>query len=322
MRFLVCSLLSLTLLGCSQAGNNAKKSPETKSRGKLGISVLTMRNPFFKVIADTFTEEATKAGYEVLAMDGDNSVDKQRAQVKDFLQQKVAAIVLCPCDPRAIGPVIQEANAADVPVFTADLACLVPEARVVSHIATDNYSGGKLAGEAMIEALGTQKPRKIAILHYPEAESCIQRVKGFEEVIQAYNQRHPDAKFDIVRKLSGSGHRDVGFKAAQAILDAVPDLDGLFAINDPSALGAHAALEAAKRTGAVKIIAFDGQPEGKQAIKEGKIYADPIQYPDKIARTTFESIQKYLAGETLPAEILIPTTLYRKADADQDPALK
>ena len=80
-------------------------------------------------------------------------------------------------------------------------------------------------------------------------------------------------------------------------------------------LGARAALEHAKRESRVKIIGFDGQPEGKQAIKEGKIYADPIQYPDKIGRETAKAILRYFDGDPPPPEILIPTGLYRQADA-------
>ena len=70
------------------------------------------------------------------------------------------------------------------------------------------------------------------------------------------------------------------------------------------------------------MVGFDGQLEGKQAIKEGRIYADPIQFPDEIARRTVHAIMTYLEGEKVPPEILIPTRLYYKADADKDPALK
>ena len=70
------------------------------------------------------------------------------------------------------------------------------------------------------------------------------------------------------------------------------------------------------------LIGFDGQPEGKQAIKQGKIYADPIQFPDKIGRVTVQTIVKYFEGEEVPPEVLIPTALYRKADAEKDPELK
>ena len=105
-------------------------------------------------------------------------------------------------------------------------------------------------------------------------------------------------------------------------MQAHADLAGIFAINDPSALGARAALEKAGKADQVKLVAFDGQPEGKRAIKEGKIYADPVQYPDRIGRETARAIVKYFEGEEVPAEVLIPTGLYRKADADKDPDLK
>ena len=68
----------------------------------------------------------------------------------------------------------------------------------------------------------------------------------------------------------------------------------------------------------MKIIGFDGQPEGKQAVDEGIIYADPVQFPDRIGKMTVETIIRYFAGEEVPAEQLIPTALYRREDARKD----
>jgi ribose transport system substrate-binding protein len=100
-----------------------------------------------------------------------------------------------------------------------------------------------------------------------------------------------------------------------------PDLRGIFAINDPSALGAWTALKQAEKQDQVVIVGFDGQLEGKQAIRDGKFYADPIQFPDQMGIMTVQNIVKYLDGEEFEAVQLIPTELYRKADAEQDPAL-
>ena len=112
------------------------------------------------------------------------------------------------------------------------------------------------------------------------------------------------------------------YKVAQDALEANPDLAGILAINDLSALGAYSALEKASKTDQVKIIGYDGQPEGKQAIKEGKIYADPIQYPERIGVETVQAIVRYFRGEPPAPEILIPTGLYRKADAEKDKTLQ
>lgn len=317
-----CSLLlALIVVGCTPQADKGASGPSRASRRIIGVSVLTLTNPFFKTIGDSLTDEAGKQGYEVSVVSGDFDVAKQRDQVKDFIVRKVSAIVLCPCDSKAIGPVIKEANAAGIPVFTADIACLDPDAKVVSHIATNNYEGGKEAAKAMIEVLG-DRGGKIAILDFKVVESCIMRVKGFKEAIEEHNAKSPTGKIEIVAELNGGGAKDIGYRAAEDLLQAHANLAGIFAINDLSALGAHAALEKAGRAKQIKLIGFDGQPEGKQAIKDGKIYADPIQFPERIGRTAAQTILKHFDGETVEKEILIPTALYRKADADKDPELK
>jgi ribose transport system substrate-binding protein len=322
MRNLVMRIFSTGVLALALLAAGCSRSAEKKdSKGTIGVSVLTMTNPFFKVIADTITAELGKQGYDVIAVSGEFDVANQQKQVKDFLVRKVSAIVLCPCDSKAIGPVIQEANKQGVPVFTADIACLAPGAKVETHVATDNYAGGKQAGVAMIEALG-EAGGKVVVLDFKQAESCLLRVQGFTEVLDEHNKNKKSGKIEIVAELPGGGQKEQGYKAAQDALEAHPDLAGIFAINDPSALGAYAALHKAKKTDQVKLIGFDGQPEGKQAIKEGKIFADPVQYPDKIGQETARVILQYLRGERPPAEILIPTGLYRQADGLKDSTLK
>jgi ribose transport system substrate-binding protein len=161
----------------------------------------------------------------------------------------------------------------------------------------------------------------VAVLDMPEVESVQLRTKGFEEEIAKHNDKG-GGRIEVVAKLPGGGAKDQSFKSAEDVLQAHPDLAGMFAINDPSALGAVAALEKSGRLGQVKVIGFDGMPEGKRAIRDGKIYADPIQFADQIGRQSIQSIVKYMAGEEVPPQSLIPTALYRKADADKDATLK
>ncbi len=313
----ILSYLTLTLAfltGCDKP----TAAPQA-SKGTIGVSLLTLDNPFFKVIGDNITAEGKKRGYDAVVVSGDKDVAKQSNQIKDFIVKKVSAIVLSPCDSKSIIPVIQEANAAGIPVFTVDIPCNEPGVKIVTQVATDNFNGGKEAGTAMIEALG-EAGGKIAVLDFKQAESCILRVRGFKEVIDAHNASGK-AKVEIVSELDGGGAKDIGFKATEDVLQAQADLRGIFAINDPSALGARAALEKAGKTQIV-IIGFDGQPEGKQAIKDGKIYADPIQFPDKMGVQIVDAIVRHSKGETLPPQMLIPTSLYRKADAMKDPELR
>lgn len=321
-RYLVLMAFTLALLtGCGDkpATNSSSEPTAAKAQGTIGVSLLTLDNPFFKVIGDNITAEGRKRGYEAIVVSGDKDVAKQGNQIKDFIVKKVSAIVLSPCDSKSIIPVIQEANAAGIPVFTVDIPCNEPGVKIVTQIATDNFGGGKEAGRAMIEALG-EAGGKIAVLHFKQAESCLLRVKGFREVIDTHNAGGK-AKIEIVTELESGGAKDMGYKAAEDALQAHADLRGIFAINDPAALGARAALEKAGKT-QVLIVGFDGQPEGKQAIKDGKIYADPIQFPDKMGVQIVDAIIRHSKGETLAPQMLIPTSLYRKADAMKDPELK
>jgi ribose transport system substrate-binding protein len=320
MKKLAHLLLAASLALAAGCGKSPAPSGGAGTKGTIGVSLLTLDNPFFKIIGDHITAEAARHGYDTEVVSGDKDIAKQGNQVKDFIVKRVSAIVLSPCDPKSVVPIIQEANAAGIPVFTVDIPCHEPGVKIVTQIATDNYGGGKEAAKAMIEALGASGG-KVAILHLKQAQSCILRVKGFREVIDAHNASGQPS-ISIVTELDGGGAKDIGYKAAEDAIQAHPDLRGIFAINDPSALGARAALEKAGKADAVAIVGFDGLPEGKQAIKEGKIHADPIQFPEKMGAGIVDAIVRHSKGEALPAEILIPTSLYRKADAEKDPALK
>src|SRR6266850_15599 len=305
-------LVFLTLLSCDRDKNKAASTDKPKPL--IGVSLLTLTNPFFKEMGDTMRAEGEKRGYEVVITSGEFDPARQKDQVKDFLVRKASAIVLTPCDSKSVSTAIIEANSAGVPVFTADIASIAPGAKVICHVATDNYEGGKVAGRAMVELLSGKG--KVAILDHPEVESVLMRTKGFgEETAKAPG-------IQIVARLPGGGARDKSFAAAQDILQGHPDLDAIFAINDPSALGAIAAIEKAGKTGRIKVIGFDGQPEAKQAVKDGKMYATVLQHPRQIATATIEAIAKYMSGEQVPPQNLIPTALYRQTDAQKDPELK
>ena len=315
---------ALVLAGCGE-GNKAAKGPGsgTANAAKsplplVGVSLLTLDNPFFRVIGDTVTSELGKAGYKVVVVSADKDPARQSNQVQDFLQQGARAIILSPCEAKAVVPAIQEANKKAVPVFTVDIPCREDGVKIVSQVATDNLGGGREAAKGMIEALG-KAGGKVAILHFKQAESCRLRVQGFREVIEAHNQANPAAKIDLVTELEGGAAKDVSFKATEDALQAHPGLRGIFAINDPSALGCRAALEKAGKADGVILVGFDGQPEGKKAIREGKIYADPIQFPDRLGQEVAQAILRHSRGEEVKPEILIPTKLYRQADAKDDP---
>ncbi|MCX8011494.1 MAG: substrate-binding domain-containing protein, partial [Ignavibacteria bacterium] len=134
----------------------------------------------------------------------------------------------------------------------------------------------------------------IAIINQPAITSVLDRVKGFREVIDKF----PNIK--IVADVNGQGVRDKALQVASDILQAHPKLDGIFGINDDSALGALDAVRQFKRENIV-IVGYDATPLAVDAIlKNTQLKADVIQYPDKIGSYTIEKIKEYFDGKSLP----------------------
>lgn len=291
--------------------SSCAKSP--KYKGKIGVTCMDLTNPFFKLIANVMQEEAAKHGYEIVALSGENDPAKQNNQISDFVAQGYDAIFLNPVDSRAAGEGVKKAHEAGIPVFTYDVQVTDEEAKdmIVSHIGSDNYQGGLLAGESMMKVTGDKG--RIAIITYPEVTSCILRVNGFKDYLKKHN-----SKLVIVTELSAKGNRSDGYAVATDILTANPDIVGIFAINDPSGLGAYSAVLKAGKTEQITIVAFDASPAGKQAVFEKKLYDSPQQFPRKMAKGTVEAFIKYLNGEEVSKKNFIPCAHYYYEDSVND----
>ena len=273
------SILYLVLVSLGVLANGTSSAAgEDDADQVIGVSLLSLSNPFFKTMADAALVEAKASGYQVVLKDGRRNPQNQAKQVNEFVESEVSAIILCPCDTTVIAGAIRKANDAQIPVFTVDIPCHAKDAQVVSHIATDNLLGGKQAAQAMIEALG-EEGGEVAILEFPAAEVCQLRTRAFLEEIKRHNGPRMGREITVVAHLDGGAHKAESLKATKDVIEDHPDLRGIFAINDPSALGASVALAAAGLSDQVTIIGFDGQLEGRRAIKQGVIYADAIQLP-------------------------------------------
>ena len=307
---IAAALLAATAAACGGKGAPPVASAPGSGAAKpvIGVSLLTRTHPFYQDLEAGLREAAARHGYDLTVQAGEFDVARQKDQIENFIVSRVAAIVLAPCDSKSIGTTIQAANAAGIPVFTADIAVLAEGVQVVSHVASDNVAGGRLAADALAQALGGRGA--VAIIDHPEVESVIQRVRGFEERLAA---AHPEMK--VVAKLSGRGTKDMAFRTAEDILQSHPNLDGIFGINDDSALGALAAVEKAGRSGRVTIVGFDAIPEARAAIAAGKIYADVIQQPHEIGSRTVDAVAAYLAGQHVDPVTLIACQLFTRADA-------
>jgi ribose transport system substrate-binding protein len=171
--------------GCSHGGSqsSASASPGASSGAHktIGVSIQNREAQFYQDMESGMRSEAAKHGYALIVVDASRDNARQQSQVEDFISKHVDAIVLTPYDSTAIGSAIAEANAAGIPVFTADIASTSKQGHVLSHIASDNVQGGFAAGKLICEAVG--KSGSIAIVDEPEVTSVQDRVKGFKEAI-------------------------------------------------------------------------------------------------------------------------------------------
>lgn len=305
--------VALITLGSSCSSKQEQEREQEENKGKIGVTCMDLTNPFFKLIGNVMGEEAAKYGYEVVLLSGENDAAKQNNQLSDFVAQGYDAIFLNPVDSKSAGEGVKKANQAGIPVFTYDVQVTDEQASkmIVSHIGSDNYQGGRLTGESMMKVTGDKG--KIAIIGYPEVTSCIFRVEGFKDYLKEH-----ESKLQIVTELSGKGNRNDGYTVATDILQAHPDIVGIFAINDPSGLGAYAAVVKAGKTNQITIVAFDASPAGKQAVYEKKIFDTPQQFPRKMAEGTVNAFIKHLNGEAVPRNIFIPCEHYYYEDSIRD----
>jgi ribose transport system substrate-binding protein len=301
-RRLAAALLLPLVFGC-KAKEGTGDSAAGATTKTIGVSLLTREHDFYRQLEAGLQDAAAKHGYKLIITTGDFDLAKQQSAIDNFLVQHVDAIVVCPTDTKGIAPAIEKANAANIPVFTADIGA--EGAKVVSHIASDNVAGGRLAGEYIAKVIGGKG--NVGLVSQPELQSVIDREAGFREAIAKY----PGIK--IVSTINGAGVRDRSLKAADDMFQAHPDLRAVFAINDETALGVLASATSHSMKDLV-IVGYDAAPEALKAIASGsQLKADVAQQPREIGIQTINAIADHFAGKAPPARIAVPV---RIVDAD------
>ncbi|MCX7599276.1 MAG: substrate-binding domain-containing protein [Armatimonadetes bacterium] len=270
---------------------------------RIGVSLLNKQHVFYQDLERAMRDAAAKEGCELIIESAEFDSKLQDDQVDNFIVQKVDAMILCPADSASVVGAIEKANAAGIPVFTCDIAA--HGGKVVAHIASDNLQGGRLAAEYLAKLL--KGKGKVLVIDHPAVESVQLRTKGFDEVMAKY----PGIK--VVAKQPAEGQRAKARDVMENMLLAHPDLDGVFGINDDSALGALAACRAHKGAENIVIVGYDATPEAIGEILAGsQLKADVAQFPYKMGVTTITTIRRYFAGEKVPSFVPIPVEILDK----------
>jgi ribose transport system substrate-binding protein len=292
-------LWAAALLAFVGGGCQRGASTGSAKRPVVGVTLLTQTHAFFKELEEGLREEASARGLDLVITSCEMDPAKQAAQIEDFVAQRVSAILAAPCDSAAIGSQLAMAEKAAIPVFTVDIAA--HSGRVVSHVASDNVQGGRLAARALARYLGGRG--KVIIIDHPTVASAQDRVRGFQEELK----RYPEVT--VVARPSSDGQRAKAMAVMEDMLQAHRDLKGVFGINDDSALGALAVLDAAGRKDVV-IVGYDATPDARAAIRRGSpLKADVVQRPKTIGRTAIEMVARSLDGQAVPPLVAVDVGL-------------
>ena len=277
-------VLCVLLMGAALAEGN-----------KIGYTCMDGTNPFFVALEGSIREVVEAHGDELISLDPQNSNEKQISLVEDIIMQGVAAMFVNPVDREGILPALDALKEADIPIFGFDTE-VADMSYLISYAGSDNYNAGYVCGLDLLEKC--PEGGDIIVLDSPTMQSVVDRTNGFLDAIK-------DKGFTVVAQIDSMGNQEQGNLNGTDALTANPDAVCIFGGNDPTALGAYAAAEAAGSK--ALIYGVDGSPDIKALIAEGKVTGSGAQSPMTIGKTIAETYYKWAEGEEVEAYIPIET---------------
>ena len=282
MSFVLCSSL---LVGC---GKNTNSDTQ-----KIGLIVSTLNNPFFVDLKTGIENQAKKLGYDVVVLDSQNDPAKEVSNMEDISVKDVDVVLLNPVDSDSAIASVMVANNLDLPVITVDRAANGGE--VVSHVASDNAEGGKMAAQYLINQLG-DNANIVELEGIAGSSATRDRGAGFDNEIENSN-------LNIITKQSADFDRTKGLSVMENIIQSKGDIDAVFAQNDEMALGALKALQDANMDN-VLVVGFDATDDAVASVNKGEMSATIAQQPILIGETAVNLTHRFLSGEAFaPVEL-------------------
>jgi len=294
----VTTAAALILVGTTACGRGGGDSA---SGAKVVLAVSTLNNPFFVELRDGAQAAATAAGLQLNIVDAQNDSATQANQLATAASSGAKLVIVNPVDSDAAGSAVKALNTANIPVIAVDRT--VNGATVASLVASDNVAGGKQAAIELAKAMG-EKGSVIDLQGVSGTSASRDRGAGFEEGMKAY------PNITVVAKQTANFDRATALDVTTNLLQAHPDVTGVFAENDEMALGAVQALGSRAGTD-IKVVGFDGTTDGLAAITAGTLAATIAQQPAELGKLAIELAVKTLAGDkvdaTVPVEVVTVT---------------
>src|SRR3954466_3293820 len=309
------AVLALAACGSDNSDSSSSSSKATPAPAKAGgvIAVITpaVDNPFFKAEADAAVAKAKALGYQTSAASHDDDPNKQSELIDTAISRKAKAIILDNAGADVTIGAVKKAKDAGIPVFLIDReinATGIAAAQIVSN----NSQGAQLGGQEFVKAMGG-KGSYVELVGKETDTNAGVRSKGYADVISQV----PELK--VVAKQSANWDQQEAFTKMETILQRSKDIDGVIAGNDTMALGAVAALKAAKLLDKVKVVGFDGSPDAVAAVKKGEMVATVLQPAAQIAEMAVQQADQMIkTGKTgQPEKQSIDCELVNKDNADE-----
>lgn len=273
----------------------------------IGATYMTMNNPFYQEL-DARLQAAVEAnGDRLLARDAVMDQDRQNEEIADLLSLGVSALLINPVDWEGVSEGVRLAAEAGVPVIVID-APVKDDSLVACTILSDNYQAGVQCAEHL---LSVRDSANILLLEHVTARSGADRIQGFVDTLQGHDG------FTIVGSGSSDGQIENAMPVMEQLLAEHPEADVVMALNDPSALGALAAIEGAGLRGQFLVYGVDGSPEGKVLVADGLMTATSAQMLGQMAETAVEQAYLAMDGGTPKKEIVLPVTLLTRDNVAQ-----
>ncbi|MDL2296202.1 sugar ABC transporter substrate-binding protein [Lachnospiraceae bacterium OttesenSCG-928-E19] len=315
---LLCvSMVAAMLIGCSSGDDASSEETKTEEKAEgetkeggytFGYTCMDGTNPFFVTLEDTIREEVEKNGDTLVSVDPANDVTLQIQQIEDLISQGIDAMFLNPAEAEGILPALDALKEAGIPIINFDTEVADME-YIVSYVGSDNYNAGKVCGEDLVEKC--PDGGKIIILDSPTMNSVVDRTNGFLDAIDGKG-------FEIVAQQDAKGNLEVSMGIAEDLLQGNSDVVAIFGGNDPTALGALAAANAAGMTDCM-IYGVDGSPDIKAELASGEslIEGTGAQSPISIAKDSVKVMYKYLDGEEVDERYPVETFLITADNVDE-----
>lgn len=290
----LAAVMALGLVGCGGASIEGESESSDGGNGSIGLSVSTLSNPFFVTLAEGAEAKAEEMDAELIVVDAGDDAAKQTSDIEDLISKNISVLIVNPVDSDAVAPAVETAISKGIKVIAVDR--VVNGVEVDCSIASDNVAGAAMATEYLVELVG--EGAEVAELEgVTGASATIDRGEGFHSVA--------DEKLNVVAKQTASFDRAEGMSVMENILQAQPNVKGVFAHNDEMALGA---LEAIGDKDIV-VIGFDATDDALASIAEGGMAATIAQQPDLMGATAVETALKLIAGETVEKELPVEVKL-------------